>query len=76
MPSYDLLMVMPLLAIASSLALFVCIVVIVNGATSPRLEGFSTHERRKIPGVFAARTPVLPPHTNKSRRAAVIDIRV
>lgn len=76
MSSYDLLMVMPLLAMASCLALVVCIVVILNSASPPRLEGFNTHERRKIQRALAARTPVIQLPTNTSQRAAVVDMRI
>ena len=74
MSSYDLLMVIPLLAIASCLALSVCVAVIINTGSPPRLEGFSTRERRKLQRALAARTPVLQPPTNTSRRAAAVEI--
>ena len=72
--SYEILMVMPLLAIASCLALFVSVVVICTSDQHPRIAGFAVRERRKLLRAFAVRTPVLPPPDHATRRA--VDMRV
>ena len=65
---YEILSIMPLLAIVSSLALLVCIVVISTSGTHPRAEGFAVHERRSIHRALARRTPVLQPPGHAPRR--------
>ena len=66
---YEILLIMPLLAIVSSLALFICIVVISTSGTHPRAEGFAVHERRNIQRASARWTPVLLPPGRAPRRA-------
>jgi hypothetical protein len=71
---YETLMVMPFLAVASCLALFVCVIVIFTSEQSPRISGFAVHERRKLHRALAARTPVVPPPDHKIRQ--VVDLRI
>jgi len=72
--SYQILMFLPFLAIASCLALVVCVLAICKSASPPRADGFAVHERRKMQLALAARTPVMLPPGGASRRA--VDIRV
>jgi hypothetical protein len=67
--SYQILMVMPFLAIASCLALLVSVVVICTSDQPPRVAGFVVHERRKLHRALTARTPVMPPPDQAIRRA-------
>jgi len=71
---YDILMALPLLAIASCLALFVSVVVILTNNPLPRASGFVIRERRKINRTLAARTPVAQPPSGAVRQ--IIGARV
>ena len=66
---YEILLITPLLAIVSSLALFVCIFVTATGGTHPRAAGFSVSERRRIRRASAPqRSPVLQAPGSAPRR--------
>ena len=65
---YEILLITPLLAIVSSLALFVCIFVTATGGTHPRAAGFSVSERRRIRRASAQRSPVLQAPGSAPRR--------
>jgi hypothetical protein len=71
---YEVQMVVPLLALASCLALFVCVVVIFANYQLPRVADFAVYERRKLPRGYTGRTPVVPPPVHAIRRA--LDLRV
>ena len=72
---YEIMTVMPLLAIASSLGLLASVLVVFSSHEVPRATGFSVHERRKMQTTLAARTPLLTlPPSDTSRRA--VDMRV
>jgi hypothetical protein len=58
---YDILTVMPFLAIASCIALSVVIVVVCSSESLPRAAGFVVCERRKVGQSVRARTPVMQP---------------
>ena len=66
---YELLLIMPYLAIASCIALFVCIVVISTTGSLPSAKGFAVYERSRTRRALATRTPVLPSPCSAPQRA-------
>jgi len=66
---YQLVLIMPFLAIASCIALLVCVVMILTRGSLLSAKGFAVHERSKTRRASGARTPLLQPSGCAPQRA-------